>query len=164
MLPEASERRASAVKCFFTPFTKQGKLDTSSRINLAIVRLLCSAGVEPNIAESLDWPRLFHAVSPRLVDYTPPSATTLRDKLIPAEARQAVLNMRRFLKKNRNLSISFDGLTEGEQPVYTVHICTPDRQSFLLRGDIYYGSHNAEYITDLLDRVSHNCHTICLNN
>lgn len=154
MLPEATERRVCAVKNFFAPFANQGHLDTASRINLVVVQLLCSTGIPPRIAESRYWARLFHAIAPRLLGYKPPSSTTLRDKLIPAEARLAVLNMRRFLKGNRNLSLSFDGLTEGDQPVYTVHICTPDRQSFLLRGDIYYGSHNSAYITELLDRVS----------
>ncbi|KAG8698280.1 hypothetical protein FRC08_006023 [Ceratobasidium sp. 394] len=61
--------------------------------------------------------------------------------------------MRRFLKTQRNLSLSFDGLTEGSQPVYTVHICTPDRWVFLLRGDVFYGSHNSAYITELLDKI-----------
>lgn len=138
---------------FFAPFNKQGQLDVTSRINLAIVRLLCSAGVPPRIADSPDWGRLFNAIAPRLIGYSPPSSTTLRDKLIPAEARGALLNMRRFLSTYRNLSLSFDGLTEGAQPVYTVHICTPDRHCFLLRGDIFYGSHNSAYITDLLERV-----------
>ncbi|KAG9074268.1 hypothetical protein FRC06_010805, partial [Ceratobasidium sp. 370] len=127
-LPEASEQRAAAVQAFFAPFNNQGKLDTESRINLAIVWLLCWSGVAPRIADSPDWAHLFQAVAPRLLGYSPPSSTTLRDKLIPAEARLAVLNMRRFLKTQRNLSLSFDGLTEGHQPVYTVHICTPDRQ------------------------------------
>ncbi|KAG9078176.1 hypothetical protein FS749_009850 [Ceratobasidium sp. UAMH 11750] len=97
-LPETSQQRSDAVKSFFAPFAEQGKLNTTDRINLAIVRLLCSAGVPPKIAESLDWKRLFFAVNPRLVGYTPPSATTLRDVLIPAEAREAMLNACSFLK------------------------------------------------------------------
>ncbi|KAG9098215.1 hypothetical protein FS749_004338 [Ceratobasidium sp. UAMH 11750] len=36
-LPKAAERRAAAVRLFFAPFDEQGKLDTGSRINLAIV-------------------------------------------------------------------------------------------------------------------------------
>ncbi|KAB5587844.1 hypothetical protein CTheo_8714 [Ceratobasidium theobromae] len=153
MLPVPAEQHASAVKRFFAPFADQAKLDTITRINLAVVRLLCSAGMPPRIADSPDWTRLFHAIAPRLLGYTPPSSTTLCDKLIPAEARQALLNMRHFLAGYHNLSLSIDGLTEGDQPVYTVHICTPDRHSFLLRGDVYFGSHTSAYVTELLDRV-----------
>ncbi|QRV81467.1 hypothetical protein RhiJN_09482 [Ceratobasidium sp. AG-Ba] len=97
---------------------------------------------------------LFHAINPRLSNYAPPSSTTLRDSLIPAEAHQSVLSARRFLQTQQNLSISFDGLTQGSQPVYTVHVSTSDRKSFLLRGDVYYGSHNSEYMTKLLVEVA----------
>ncbi|KAG9121845.1 hypothetical protein FRC07_002029 [Ceratobasidium sp. 392] len=65
----------------------------------------------------------------------------------------AVLNARKFLKTQRNLSILFDGLTQGSQPVYTVHVCTFNRQTFLLRGDVFYSSHGAKYITGPLDLV-----------
>ncbi|KAG9087454.1 hypothetical protein FRC06_002533 [Ceratobasidium sp. 370] len=140
-------------KSFFAPFNNQGKLDNAACINLTIVRLLCAAGVPPSIADSHYWKALFQAINPRLSDYAPPSSTTLRDSLIPAEARQAVLSARRFLQTQRNLSISFDGLTRGDQPVYTSHVSTSDRQSFLMHGDVYYGSHNSAYMTCLLDEV-----------
>ncbi|QRV96437.1 hypothetical protein RhiJN_24455 [Ceratobasidium sp. AG-Ba] len=151
---ETLEQLKKSAKNFFTRFHDQGKLDHSARINLAIVRLLCAAGVPPSIADPRYWKALFNAINPRLSDHTPPSSTTLRDSLIPAEAHQSVLSARRFLQTQQNLSISFDGLTQGSQPVYTVHVSTADRKSFLLRGDVYYGSHNSACMTKLLVEVA----------
>lgn len=92
-LPLPTEHCVTTVKCFFAPFADQAKLDTTAHINLAIVWLLCSAGMPLRIADSLERARLFHAVVPHLVGYTPPSSTTLCEKLIPAEAHQALLNI-----------------------------------------------------------------------
>lgn len=134
----------------FASFLTQGKLELKDRINLAIVRLICAAGIPPRIADYPEWKTLFSTINPKS-SYTPPSATTLRDRLIPGEAARVKLAMRDFLKTETNLSISFDGLTHGSQPVYTVHVITPDRRVFLYVADVFYGSHDAEYLMDLLE-------------
>jgi hypothetical protein len=155
-LPEATQPCNTAIKDFFAPFANQGKLDAIDRIHLAIVRLISAAGVPPTIADYPKWELLFLAIAqaPRLLKFGPPSSTTLCDKLIPAESQQINKQMRRYLSGQRNLTVSFDGLTQGQQPVFTVHVITPERHVFLLWGNVYYGSHTSSYVEDVLDRVS----------
>ena len=86
--------------------------------------------------------------------YTPPSTSTLRNKLIPAEAAQVTLNCRQILQHERNITLSFDGLTKGKQSLYTVHAITGDCLVFLYKGDVIRGSHNSNYIYKLLNEVS----------
>ncbi|KAG8780425.1 hypothetical protein FRC12_023055, partial [Ceratobasidium sp. 428] len=95
-LPELEERRSPAIKAYFEPFAKQGTLNEKSRIDLAVVRLICAAGIPPRILSLPEWDNLIRAVAPKLRNYESPSVTTLADKLIPAEAQLAVVNMRHF--------------------------------------------------------------------
>ncbi|KAF8597170.1 hypothetical protein BDV93DRAFT_569692, partial [Ceratobasidium sp. AG-I] len=133
----------------------QGELDFKTRANLSIVRLLCASGTPPRIADSLEWRNMCQIfISTRPGNrYTPPSTSTLRDKLIPAEAAQVTLNCRRILRDERNITLSFDGLTKGKQSLYTVHAITGDRLVFLYKGDVFRGSHNSNYIYKLLNEV-----------
>ncbi|KAH7337478.1 hypothetical protein B0J17DRAFT_718240 [Rhizoctonia solani] len=65
-------------------------------------------------------------------EYTPPNSTYIRDQLIPAKAQRAVLHMREYLQGKTNIT---------------------DRHTFLYQADIFYGSHNAGYIQDILEQV-----------
>ncbi|KAG9089935.1 hypothetical protein FRC06_001289, partial [Ceratobasidium sp. 370] len=90
----------------------------------------------------------------RLMDEAQPQPTKgNEDQLIPAEAQHAVFYMCDFMRGQRNLSLLFNGLTAGEQPIYTVHVCTPKHVTFLYRADVFYGSHDSRYIEDLLEQV-----------
>ncbi|QRV96938.1 hypothetical protein RhiJN_24957 [Ceratobasidium sp. AG-Ba] len=122
------------------------------QIDHAIARLLCDSGTPARLVDYTAWKGLLRLVNPDL-EYTSPSSSYVRDKLIPTESMRAVLHIRDFLKTQTNLSLSFDGLTAGEQPVYMVHVCTPDRYTFLYYADIFYGSHDSNYIEDLLVKV-----------
>ncbi|KAF8593539.1 hypothetical protein BDV93DRAFT_566431, partial [Ceratobasidium sp. AG-I] len=148
---EASDVDKDKLGKFWAGFTKQGANDIYAKINLAIVRLICASGTPPSIADCEEWQGLFDAINPKL-KCDPPSATTLRDKLIPAESAKVNLLMKKHIKTQHNLTLSFDGLTEGSQPLYTVHVITPERDVFLYEGDVFTGSHNAAYIQDLIQR------------
>lgn len=113
------------------------------------MRLICVAGIPPRIANYPEWKNLFIAINPK-ISYSPPSWSTLRDHLIPAEAAKVFLAMQSYLETETNLTISFDGLTQGSQPVYTLHIITSLRRVFLYKADVFYGSHDAAYLLDLL--------------
>ncbi|KAG9100718.1 hypothetical protein FS749_013407 [Ceratobasidium sp. UAMH 11750] len=122
------------------------------QIDHAIVRLLCDSATPTRLVDYPAWTQLLHLVNPQL-DYVSPSSSHVREKLIPAEAQRAVLHIRDFLRTQTNISLSFDGLSAGDHPVYTVHICTADRRTFLYYADVFYGSHNSDYIEDLLLKV-----------
>lgn len=137
----------------FAKFDITEGLTQSEQLDHAIASLICASGSPARLVDYPQWSRIFSLVNPEL-DYSPPLSSYMRDRLIPAEAQRAVLHMRDYLRGQWNLSLSFDGFTAGEQPIYTVHICTPERDTFLYYADIFYGSHTSDYMVDLLERVS----------
>ncbi|KAG9122253.1 hypothetical protein FRC07_001459 [Ceratobasidium sp. 392] len=150
-----SSEHPPATSDIFARFRDKGGVDFRTQATLAVVRLVCATGIPPRILDSPEWRRycdilLSKSSGPR---YRPPSATTLSDKLIPARAAQVTLDMRKILSEQYNLTLSFDGLTKGKQSLYTVHVITPDRHVFLYKGDVFRGSHNAEYAETLLKEV-----------
>ncbi|KAG8724332.1 hypothetical protein FRC09_020065 [Ceratobasidium sp. 395] len=136
----------------FARFDPTTHMSHYEQIDHAVVRLLCDSAAPIRLIDYPAWGRLLQLINPQL-DYSSPSSSHVREKLVPAEAQRAVLHMREYLKTQTNLSLSFDGLNAGHQPVYTVHVCTPDRRTFLYYADIFYGSHNSDYIEDVLLRV-----------
>ncbi|CAE6507832.1 unnamed protein product, partial [Rhizoctonia solani] len=125
-------------------------MSLQEQLDHALAGLICASGAPARLVDYPEWTRYSRLLNP---DYSPPGSDFIRNRLIPAEARRAVLQMREYVKDKTNISLSFDGLTAGIQPVYTIHVCTPDRHTFLYRADIFYGSHNANYILDFLEAV-----------
>ncbi|KAG8686955.1 hypothetical protein FRC09_013822 [Ceratobasidium sp. 395] len=136
----------------FARFDTTASMTHLQKIDHALVRLLCDSATPARLVDYSAWNQFVHAINPQL-GYSSPSASLISNKLIPAESQRAVLHMREYLKTQTNISLSFDGLTSGEQPVYTVHVCTADRRTFLYYADVFYGSHNSDYIEDLLVKV-----------
>ncbi|KAG8711237.1 hypothetical protein FRC08_016138 [Ceratobasidium sp. 394] len=149
-VPESSAQTPPANS--FAQFDTNEGLSLPDQLNHVIARLICASGSPARLVDYPEWSLIFTLANPRL-NYTPPRSSYIRDKLIPAEAQRAVLYMKEYLQWQRNLSLSFDGLTSVKQPVYTVHICTAERITFLYHADIFYGSHNSEYIVDLLEKM-----------
>jgi hypothetical protein len=58
-----------------------------------------------------------------------------------------------YLRGQQNITLSFDGMTKGEQPIYTVYAITAKHFVFPIKGDVYYGSHNAKYVLNLISFV-----------
>ncbi|EUC67546.1 DUF659 family protein, partial [Rhizoctonia solani AG-3 Rhs1AP] len=134
----------------FSRYNHIGGMSLQEQLDHALAGLICASGVPTRLVDYPEWTRYSLLLNP---DYIPPKSNYIRDRLIPAEARRAVLHMREYLQGETNISLSFDGLTAGQQPIYTIHVCTADRRTFLYRADIFYGSHNANYILDFLDQV-----------
>lgn len=90
-------------------------------------------------------------------EYTPPCASTMEDTLIPRQAAHVRVEMNRDLRKECNLTLTFDGNTSrAQESVYTVHVTTPERRVFLVEGNSASAkSHTAEYIFDVLKEVRH---------
>ncbi|KAG8783976.1 hypothetical protein FRC12_019130 [Ceratobasidium sp. 428] len=155
-LPSQSSTDASSTSSdVFAAFRDKGKLDFGSEATLAAVCLICATGVPPRILDSPEWRRyndLLLAKTPGH-RYSPPSATMMSDKLIPAHAAQVTLDVQAILSKQHNLTISFDGLTKGNQSFYSVHVTTPDCHAFFYAADVFCGAHNSDYVQALLNSV-----------
>ncbi|KEP49271.1 hypothetical protein V565_104230, partial [Rhizoctonia solani 123E] len=135
----------------FARYDPSINMSAPEQLDHALARLISASASPARLVDYPEWSCFTQLLNP---SYNPPSSTYIRDRLIPAEARRAVLHMQEYLQNETNISLSFDGLTAGQQPVYTIHICTADRHTFLYRADIFYGSHNTDYIVDLLEQVS----------
>ncbi|KAG8689027.1 hypothetical protein FRC09_012614 [Ceratobasidium sp. 395] len=140
----------------FAAFRDKGKLDFGSEATLAAIRFVCATGVPPRILDSPEWRRYNDILLAKISGhrYHPPSATTMSDKLIPARAAQVTLDVQRILSKQHNLTISFDGLTKGNQSFYSVHVTTSDRHVFFYMADVFRGAHNSDYVESLLNTVA----------
>ena len=96
------------------------------------MEFICVSGVSSRVLDLPQWKRLWARASP---DYSPFSSTTFSDRVVTKAARiktQVITE----LKQYENLTITFDGgTTRAMESVYTVHVTTPDRQSFLVAGD-----------------------------
>lgn len=137
-------------------FDPTANMTLVEQIDHTIARLICQSASPATLVDYSMWNKLLQLVGqlgPQ-ANYSSPGSSYLRHKLIPAEATRSVLHMREYLATATNISLSFDGLTTGEQPVCMIHACTSDRRTFLYRADVFYGSHNTDYMVDLLEQVS----------
>ncbi|QRV88284.1 hypothetical protein RhiJN_16302 [Ceratobasidium sp. AG-Ba] len=130
----------------FASFWDQGELDFRAQATLATVCFICATGVPPRILDSPKWRHYNSIILAKTSShrYCPPSATTMSDKLIPARAAQVTLDVRQILSNQSNLTLSFDGLTKGNQTFYTVHVITQDRHVFLYAADVKHESQDDE--------------------
>jgi hypothetical protein len=140
----------------FAKFDPTTAMTLPKQIDHTIARLICEAACTATLVDYPMWNKLLKLVGPEL-DYSSPGSSYVRGRLIPTEARRAILHMREHLAEEMNLSLSFDGLTMGEQPVYTVYVCTSDRRTLLYRADVFYGSHNTDYMVDSIEQASIFC-------
>ena len=93
------------------------------------------------------------------LNYTPVSSSILVDSQIPQEASQVYMPQLELLQWSDNLTMSFDGGgTWKQQSIYTIHVTTEDKHSFLLEGhEASNESHTGMYIYTVLKKVSQSC-------
>ncbi|KAJ2987987.1 hypothetical protein NUW54_g9257 [Trametes sanguinea] len=111
-----------------------------------LIRYIVCNGIPPSSVDSTAFKNFISAIQPK---YDPPSATTLRDRLIPNEAARLQISLFEKLGTSRNLTLSFDGgKTRRPHGIYTVTITTPgSRKSYLVDlNDASRVSHTARYI------------------
>jgi hypothetical protein len=91
--------------------------------------------------------------------YKPSSSDMFRNDFIPKEAAFVRSSQIDLLKKEENLTLTFDRTTiRGQESFYTAHATTPSRETYFLDGHQGTGEHhNAGWIMDKLLKVSGIC-------
>ena len=139
---EGSKNKANSHKIF------------QQEVDHIIMRLICVRGLVPNLIDSPEWKELMQKLSGI---YKPTSGDTFRDSYIPKEAAFVRNSQIDLLKKEENLTLTFDGTTiRKQESFYTAHATTPARDTYFLDGHEGTGEHhNAEWIMDKLLKVFH---------
>ncbi|RDB28214.1 hypothetical protein Hypma_001371 [Hypsizygus marmoreus] len=102
------------------------------KVDHVIMRLICIRGLIPNVIDSAEWKELMTTLNSR---YKPTSADVFADSYIPREAVHVRNQQIELLRKERNLTLTFDGTTTRKpQSFYTAHATTPLRQTYFLDG------------------------------
>lgn len=87
--------------------------------------------------------------------YKAPSATKMRDTLLPQHAARVDRDTTRILKSTSNLTSSFDGITtpHAGESIYTHHVTTPSSDEFLIKCHHCTGnSHTELYLYELIQK------------
>ncbi|KAF5364738.1 hypothetical protein D9758_009369 [Tetrapyrgos nigripes] len=142
------------------PALKTGTLDREVRLgrkerlikrkavlDLGVTKLFCVGNFAGLVANLPVWRELWMDATP---DYTPPTRNMLLDDLIPSEAAKIISNNTALLKKERNLTISFDGGTRHRKSHWTVHISEQNRSVHLMEvNNATNKRHTKEWVRDL---------------
>ena len=133
-------------------FLAEGKKQWKVRVDKALMKFIVCAGLPPTVLDATEFKEFATILNS---GWNPPSSSTITRKLIPEEAAQINVAIRKYLQKHHNLTITFDGgKIRRPKAIYTIHVTTPDRRSFCM--DIDDGSqlsHSATYIVEALERV-----------
>jgi len=123
-----------------------------SEVDHIIMRLICVRGLVPNILDSPEWKDFTHKLNGI---YKPTSSTTFRNDYIPKEAAFVRNRQIDLLKKEENLTLTFDGTTiRVQDSFYTAHATTPSWNTYLLDGHQGTGEHHdTAWIMDKLLKV-----------
>ncbi|THH07564.1 hypothetical protein EW146_g9281 [Bondarzewia mesenterica] len=115
-----------------------------------ILCLFCLASLPPHLLDYEEWNEAISVTNPALKTV---SSMTLSCYQISFESAHVLELSIQELKKQKNLTISYDGsTTRSVQSIYTVHVTTPEsRQAYLMEGNEAFGvSHTAQHIRDVL--------------
>lgn len=132
------------------------RAELQTKLDAAILLLICTGGLPPTIANSAEWKRAWLLASNN--KYRPPSSDVLVDDLIPSEAAR-VRKLMMDLLTSENIDyvmIGFDGgATVGRDSFTTVHATTSERHAFFLDGECTTGvQHTGLQYADTLEPVS----------
>ena len=130
-----------------------GRRERAAHLDVAVTNFFCAGGVPICVADSDEWRELFVVAFP---GYQPASRSTIEDSHIPSEAAAIHIAQVKLLKKEKNLTISFDGgSTQSAQSNLTIHVITEDRRVFFFECVNCTGfAHTAEYYYRCLKDVS----------
>jgi hypothetical protein len=123
-----------------------------TKTNLLTLNLLCDAGLPPALVGNPSFRALVNHLEPNNGIKV---ASTFSENCIPAEAARVTLLAIEELKEHYNLNLGYDGgTTMGHQSIYTVHVTTPDREAYFIKGDEASGfSHTGIHIKNLILEV-----------
>lgn len=143
----AGRSSASLVPPAHTFFGEMGRKQTAQKLDFAIVKLFCVAGISLAVADSDVWKDLFSIACP---SYSPASRTKLNDSHIMGEQSRVRRLQLEHLKTQTNITCSFDGGTSrAGESFYTVHATTKVRRVMLLEGqECTDVSHTGEWVAE----------------
>ena len=149
----ATETSSHSQASLHTTAKAEGCRQLHTRLDDAIVKLICVAGIPPRVADLPEWKEAWSIAAP---SYTPASKSKLENSHIPSQAADVCEQQLQFLQNLDNLTISFDGgCLNSTQSNLTVHVITEDRQVYFFEGRDSTGfSHTGLYYYHVLDRVS----------
>jgi hypothetical protein len=134
-------------------FWDTGKQVLKEKADTALVEFIICCGIPPRVLEKKQFK---HWVNLLNGNYLPPSRTTFEDSLVPRYAATLRVVVIDYLKTCRDLMLTFDGGKLGKKKFYSIHVTTPNRQSFCLElDDVSLLSQTGEYIFEVLQKVSH---------
>ncbi len=157
--PEAGRSAASNVtKSHSQPSVQAvaqaaGSKAFKEKVDETLTEVLCGCSLSSTLVDNDKFKRFCALLSNK---YTLPSSSTVDKKLIPIAAARIQLTTTKYLASCRDMTISFDGgKIRRPQAIYTFHITTSQRRSFLKSmDDASRLSHTANYIAERLDSVS----------
>lgn len=139
-------------KSFTQDFTNAGRKQLQTKLDHCIMKLICVSGLVPRILDSPEWKEFMATANSK---YHPTPSDKFEEEIIPNEAAFVRRQVMEILKKEGNLTLTFDGnSTRKPQSVYTVHVTTKDRDSYFVDG--YEGSdehHTGVWIKDKVLKV-----------
>ena len=106
-------------------FLAEGKKQWKVRVDKALMKFIVCAGLPPTVLDATEFKEFATILNS---GWNPPSSSTITRKLIPEEAAQINVAIRKYLQKHHNLTITFDGgKIRRPKAIYTIHVTTPDR-------------------------------------
>ncbi|KAF8686401.1 hypothetical protein RHS04_00101 [Rhizoctonia solani] len=80
----------------FLSYSHMGSMTLQDQLNHAVAALICASGAPAQLIDYPEWTHYSRLLNP---NYTPPKSNYIRDRIIPAEARRAVLHMQEHLQE-----------------------------------------------------------------
>ena len=123
------------------------------KINQAIIKLICGAGVPPTIVDTDKWKSVISTIDSSITTY---SSTSFVNTYIPGKVLWVTDEVITKLLKFKNLTISYDGgTTKAVESIYTIHVTTPNTwKTYLIEGNEQSGvSHSGPQIANELFKV-----------
>ena len=137
---------------WFEEARKFGRDERHKRLDVAILLLICVAGLPTYIVSRPEWQRMLMVVDPT---YTPAMREKLETEQIVSEAENVMAKQLEYLRSQENLTISCDGgTTRGREAFWTIHVSTPKRKVYLMEcREATSESHTGVWIKNLVLEV-----------
>ncbi|KIK61911.1 hypothetical protein GYMLUDRAFT_58537 [Collybiopsis luxurians FD-317 M1] len=140
-------------------FTEIGKTEWLEHLDHCIMKLICVCNLVPSILDTDEWREFIQVATKNRLTATP--SDTIEREYIPKEAAHIFCEMVEILKKEKNLTLAFDGGdTHACDSVYTAHVTTADWLTYFLC--CYEGTdehHTVEwlkkFLLESLDLIGH---------
>ena len=144
--------KSSSTSTLHADAKAEGRRQVHAKLDLAIVNLICVAGIPPSVADLPEWKAAWSTANP---SYQPASKSKLENTQIPAEAAAVAHAQQELLQSEANLTISFDGGSlKSTSSNLTIHVVTEARRVFFFEGKDSTGfSHTAIYYYHALKNV-----------